>query len=310
MYQVYKITNLINQKCYIGSSNNYLNRWDQHKKISIKENHKQYNYPLYKAFRKYGLDNFSFELLKDNFKTRFEAEEYEQQMIDYYDSYNNGYNQTRETHSALTDEKIRQESILKRSQPCALVDIKQNIIKTYNSYNEAARMNGFENGASKIRDVCKGFESSVNRKIFRDLDKITKQVIKIKISPYKGQKAIICIDIENPENKIYFSSISETAKMLQTDRTSIHKCISGDSRYSIVKNFIIRELNEDGDIIENNISIQEKIKDYNEKNPLINGERHNITEWCNIYGISKNSYYKRIKNGMGVVEAITTPKRR
>jgi len=34
-------------------------------------------------------------------------EEYELEMIDYYDSYNSGYNQTRFTHCSILDPKIK-----------------------------------------------------------------------------------------------------------------------------------------------------------------------------------------------------------
>ncbi|MCC8068817.1 MAG: GIY-YIG nuclease family protein [Ruminococcus sp.] len=309
MFGVYKITNLINNKSYIGSSNNIEYRWQQHIQNSTNENKQSYKYPLQCAFRKYGIDNFSFEILKNNFNTRYEAEEYEQQMIDYYDSYNNGYNQTRETHNALTDESIRQASIEKRSQPCAKVDFHQNIIEIYHSYQEAARLNNVENAASHIRLVCKGEESSWNGFLFRDLDENGSVILK-PLKSYKGKKKIIGIDINNPTHKEYFDSISEAAQILHTERKSIQQCIAGSSRYSIVKNFIFRELDEQGEIIENNILIQDKIEEYNTTNPCINGERHNIKEWCQIYNISTTSYYKRRKKGMGVIEALTTPTRR
>ena len=309
LFQVYKITNLITNKCYIGSSENYQNRWNQHKKNAFNPNHKSYKYHLQSSIRKYGIENYKYEVLREDFLTRYEAEEYEQQMIDFYDSYYNGYNNTRETHNALTDENIRAESIKKRSQPCAWVDIDQNIIEKYSSYQEAGRKQGYENRASAIRDVCKGKESSVNGKIFRDINE-EGQVVKLKTSPYKNRKSIVCIPLDNPNEKIYFHSISEAANILKADRQSIRKCISGNQRYSSVKGYIIREIDFNGEIIENNILIQDKLKEYNEKNPVINGERHNITEWCNIFKITKNCFYYRLKKGMGVVEALTTPKGR
>ena len=75
---------------------------------------------------------------------------------------------------------------------------------------------------------------------------------------------------------------------------------------------IFRKIDEYGNIIEipNTPTIDEKLKEFNEKYPLINGERHNITEWCKIYNISTGSFYTRRKTGMGIIEAITTPKRR
>lgn len=54
-----------------------------------------------------------------------------------------------------------------------------------------------------------------------------------------------------------------------------------------------------------------KIKEYQNKYPLINGERHSIPEWCKIYKITRQTVAKRIQNkNMDVVTAITTPPRR
>jgi hypothetical protein len=97
---------------------------------------------------------------------------------------------------------------------------------------------------------------------------------------------------------------------IPAERSSIQKCIKGDSRYSIIKNYLIREVDAEGNIIENSILIEDKIKEYNIKNPIINGERHSITEWCKIYNISTNAFYKRINKGMSPIEALTLPKRR
>ena len=54
---IYKITNKINQKCYIGCSKNIEKRWSSHKSESVLDQFPQYNYSIHKAFRKYGLDN-------------------------------------------------------------------------------------------------------------------------------------------------------------------------------------------------------------------------------------------------------------
>ena len=62
---IYKITNNINNKIYIGCSKNIEHRWLAHKSESILENNQQYNYSIHKAFRKYGLDNFSFEIIEE-----------------------------------------------------------------------------------------------------------------------------------------------------------------------------------------------------------------------------------------------------
>ena len=53
---IYKITNKINGKCYIGQSNDIIKRW--------KTEYKWYhiNSHLQSAFNKYGLENFDFEI--------------------------------------------------------------------------------------------------------------------------------------------------------------------------------------------------------------------------------------------------------
>lgn len=85
---VYKITNTINNKCYIGQSKNIQLRWKRHKENPLDTRH----YPLYRAFSKYGIDNFSFEVLKECSEKDLDRLEIE--YISIYDSYNNGYNQT------------------------------------------------------------------------------------------------------------------------------------------------------------------------------------------------------------------------
>jgi group I intron endonuclease len=59
---IYKITNLINKKCYIGSAVNVYNRFHTYKHL-IKKN-KLHNKHLSAAINKYGLNNFTFEVIK------------------------------------------------------------------------------------------------------------------------------------------------------------------------------------------------------------------------------------------------------
>ena len=68
MMGIYKIENLINGKVYIGQSVNIKERWNEHKLINSrtsKEALKKQKYPLYLALEKYGLDNFSFEVIEE-----------------------------------------------------------------------------------------------------------------------------------------------------------------------------------------------------------------------------------------------------
>ena len=64
MIGIYKIENLLNGKVYIGQSINIEHRIYRHKKNYLNQNRVEFTKPLYRAFRKYGIDNFSFEVCK------------------------------------------------------------------------------------------------------------------------------------------------------------------------------------------------------------------------------------------------------
>ena len=312
MFTVYKITNKINNKCYIGSTIRGEKRWKEHINCSQNPHDKKYNYPLYQAFRKYGVNNFSFEVLKDDFDSAQEMQSFEKEMILLFESHTSkGYNQTLETTNYGISSENLKKYLDKTKQKCAKVDINENILEIYESYHDAARKNGMDGDtrATSIRDVCKGRDSSLLGNIYRDLDE-NRKVISKPLKSYKNKKAIVGIKIDNPTEMIFFESVSEAARQLPADRGSLGKCISGSTKYSVVKGYIFRALDLNGNIIENEISIEDKIHEFNESNPMINGERHNITEWCKIYNISTNSFYERKKAGMSTIEAITLPKRR
>ena len=92
MIGIYKITNLKNNKVYIGQSIDIETRWRQHKRNAFNPNTHIYEYPLYRAIRKYGVENFSFTVIEETDESLLTEEE--QYWIDYYDSLNpqKGYN--------------------------------------------------------------------------------------------------------------------------------------------------------------------------------------------------------------------------
>jgi group I intron endonuclease len=62
MIGIYKITNTINNHSYIGLSNDIKRRWQEHR---TPKNIKNRTTNLAKAFRKYGIENFKFEVLEE-----------------------------------------------------------------------------------------------------------------------------------------------------------------------------------------------------------------------------------------------------
>lgn len=86
---VYKITNTINNKVYIGITNNYKKRWSN-EKCNPKDPKKQQ--VITRAIAKYGEENFIFEVLFSHLNIE-EACKKEQELIQSYNSLvPNGYN--------------------------------------------------------------------------------------------------------------------------------------------------------------------------------------------------------------------------
>lgn len=107
---IYKITNLVNNKVYIGQSTNILKRFIAHKSRAFNPKNSQYESHLYRAIRKYGLDNFNFEIIKRCKKEDLNKEE--QHYIKFFQSNfpEYGYNLT-EGGSSPTSQKLQKEEI-------------------------------------------------------------------------------------------------------------------------------------------------------------------------------------------------------
>ena len=92
---IYKITNQLNNKVYVGQSVNIEARWGEHIRNSVNCQSPSYHYPLYVDIRKYKLENFSFDIIeKCSIENLNQRECY---WIDFYESFpvslGKGYNQ-------------------------------------------------------------------------------------------------------------------------------------------------------------------------------------------------------------------------
>lgn len=92
MVGIYKIQNLENGKCYIGQSTNIRKRWTSHRNRWNNPSDHNYETPLYRAFRKYGIESFTFEVLEECDAAELNTKEVA--YIQQYDSFWHGYNQT------------------------------------------------------------------------------------------------------------------------------------------------------------------------------------------------------------------------
>lgn len=64
IFYIYKYTNLINNKKYIGQTNNFERRVNEHKSCSFNPKSVNYDDKIHQAIRKYGYDNFKIEIIE------------------------------------------------------------------------------------------------------------------------------------------------------------------------------------------------------------------------------------------------------
>lgn len=147
---IYKITNKINNKSYIGESVRIKARWCEHKRKAFdKETYPdEYDKVLYKAFRKYGLDNFDFDILLECSKKDLHNNEI--LFIEKYDTYKNGYNESIGGDARYIDNKGEKNAHSKVKEE-DVIDIrtrysklKETQAEIYEDYKDIISFNGFK----------------------------------------------------------------------------------------------------------------------------------------------------------------------
>lgn len=108
---IYKITNNVNGKVYIGQTIQTIKeRFYQH--CATKCSDSVLNMAIHKAIKKYGKSNFTIEVIEEVDKDSLNDRE--KFWIEYYNSYNNGYNSTRGGQDGFTHcKELDAESIIK-----------------------------------------------------------------------------------------------------------------------------------------------------------------------------------------------------
>ena len=233
MIGIYKIENLINGKVYIGQSINIQERWNEHKLINSRTSKnalKKQKYPLYLAFQKYGLENFSFEVLEECSLEELDTKE--QFYIKKYNSYidfpnSNGYNLTLGGDGTR---KITEEQI-------------SNIVKLWDE--------GKTTG--EIMDILQIEKHAIIRYL-----KLFSSTYSIEESDFRGRinagishrKKVDCYDLWGNFLKTY-SSVTEAAEILDLNKQKIINCCKGKAPR--VKNYRFTYEKENKGIEFNNI---------------------------------------------------------
>jgi len=107
---IYKITNKVNGKVYIGESNNIYKRWQEH--IDELNNNKHHSHKLQSDWNKYGEENFTFEILEElqkldkAYKTTMQLIYIEDKYIKQYNALTLGYNVEYTVKEILNGNKV------------------------------------------------------------------------------------------------------------------------------------------------------------------------------------------------------------
>jgi len=204
---IYKITNKINNQCYIGQTTNSLEeRWRKHKQTNSNCRY------LKNAFHKYGIDNFEFQLICICFDTDLNKFE-----IEYIKKHNslvpNGYNlreggENGGKHSIETKTKISETL--------------KNTLSSNKTNNILGRIHN-EESKKKMSNAAKG----------RKLSSETKEKLKLLNSKHK----VIQLDIFGNIVNIFLNTV-DAAKALNTTKNNI--CMACNGKRKSAKGFIFR----------------------------------------------------------------------
>ena len=242
MSYIYCFTNLINNKKYIGSTiQPYSIRYKQHLYNAKSENSDKYMYPLYCAIRKYGIENFSFEILEEYNGSYQELLEIESNyIINLNTLVPNGYNQTADTQHPSVDSNIcKKVSETKREQAKRVMMMDrngENILGIYRSIVDCAEATGLNE--KKIAACCRGERLTTGEKIFYWLDDNDNLIIpEYKRDMYKGEKGttqiqstsrkVAQINLETGEQIKTYDTIALAARENSCDASAISKVCRG-----------------------------------------------------------------------------------
>lgn len=211
-YYIYKVRNLINDKLYIGKTNNFEKRKLEHTRYDIDNGN-----IFHKALKKYGLDNFEWEII-DEAEGLEAINVLEKYYIEKYNSYKpNGYNMT----------KGGDGGSMWNARPVVCLSLSGEFIRRYDSAGET-KAEGFSD--SNVLECCKGILRQTKGYMFMFEDEYLVCGAKTYTKPMSsGRKRIIQCSM-NGEIIRKFESITCAANETGLLRTRISAALIGSCK--------------------------------------------------------------------------------
>ena len=177
---IYKITNIQNNKIYIGQTIRPIQqRFERHINDAINN---KLNTHFARAIRKYGKDNFTIEII-DIAQTQEELTQKEKYWIDHYNSSNLGYNETDDIYkcggNTYKSKTLEEMSIIKEK-------IRNTKLGSKNPMSRKIKRINIETGEEEIFDTVISCARACGIK--HGKTSITTRLNKTMASPYKKWK--------------------------------------------------------------------------------------------------------------------------
>lgn len=209
---IYKATNKINEKMYIGQTINLKARKRRH--LNSKE-----TYVFNKAIKKYGKNNFKWEII-DSAETKDELDKKEIYWINELKTYiacknSRGYNMTK-GGSYVSDSTKKQ---------IVQLTTDGDFIKVFESIEEASRILNIH--ATNIKDCCKGRYKMSGNFIFVYKSEYDEN----KEYKYKNSLAVPIVQLDLEGNFIQrYESICEAQRQINRSKSAIIECCQGKKK--------------------------------------------------------------------------------
>ena len=204
-YYIYKATNKINGKSYIGQTINYKNRLWQHRRCYEKEDCK-----FHDAIKEFGFDNFEWEVI-ETCERKEEADNLERKYIELFDSYRNGYNENKGSVGGHNAKSI------------VCLNLNGDFIKMYDSAADAEK-DGFNN--VNVLLCCKNKLKTCKNHLFMFEEDYDANGAREYIKPAStSRKKVVQCDLEG--NLIArYDSVQEASEKSGANRTTISGVLS------------------------------------------------------------------------------------
>ena len=151
MAVIYKITNIINNRGYVGQTmHSPEKRWKNHLYVAKTDG----PMVISRAIRKYGEKNFKFEVIEECLAEEINSRE--THWIEYHDTFHNGYNSSMGGEGSGLGVKRKRGAVHPHAKAVDCYDLEGKYLCTYGSRGEAAWETARTNNSESINSCIDG----------------------------------------------------------------------------------------------------------------------------------------------------------